>query len=75
MVERQAGRWAEFGAPPALTRRSKRRQLRGSSLDLPVAHTQRLAISQCRRNVEAYQLFDNSVFELPIEIWGEWRLG
>jgi hypothetical protein len=22
-----------------------------------------------RRNVEAYQLFDNSVFELPMEIW------
>lgn len=24
-----------------------------------------------RRNVEAYQLFDNSVCELPMEIWGE----
>lgn len=25
--------------------------------------------SCCRRNVEAYALFDNSVFELPMEIW------
>jgi hypothetical protein len=31
--------------------------------------SQPLRLSPCRRNVEAYQLFDNSVFELPMEIW------
>lgn len=36
------------------------------------------ALDECRRNVEAYALFNNATFELPMEIWEKpsgWVLG